>query len=311
MSNLFTSNVSNRAVEHLRADGWLVVDIDHDEADPDWWPLSPSPQTIVRVREARRGKDYQTVKKTMRESYTADLCTSYKEHRSTFDAIGKNPNVVIVDGDDGTYRDALVDVLGRLGHRSLSPLLHGSNYEGSPVVWVDTETGGTSQKHALLEIGAMVTEGLEGRVLSRYHALVLPTPGLLIEDAASAINGYSKQDWVHAESEHAAVRGFGNWLRRYAASGSIHAAGYNPSFDLRMLGYAAARIEDGWLHELLRTAQATDVHQAWKGKLGTPNNKLGTVCDAAGVDHWGPPHSAEADICRTRRFHLKMAGVRA
>lgn len=320
MTNLFTTVRGNRVVDHLASDGWLVLDIDHDDPPGTFWPLCPSAKTVTAARIARRCESYQCVRAVIRNAYTADLRAAYKTHRAAFDAIKNAPGAIILDAEhDDTYRQTLLDVLVRLGHRHISPLLHGTGYEQPVVIWLDLETGGVTPKHALLEIAAIATQGLDGEILGRYHGLVQPDPNLMLDDIAAQKNGYTRQGWIHAQHEHVSVAGFSKWLRQFCVSENgllgpkdvLNVAGYSVHFDLRQLGHAAARISDGWLHELLRTAESHDVMNMHKVAISRGDSKkLTAVCADKGIDFWGPAHGAEPDICATRRLHLKLAGVR-
>lgn len=83
------------------------------------------------------------------------------------------------------------------------------------LIAIDTETGGAGPTqcttHAMLMLAAYYrTETVE----STFKVYILPTPGLIVDPLAAAVNGYTPEEWQRREAvpEYAACIRFFSWL---------------------------------------------------------------------------------------------------
>lgn len=132
---------------------------------------------------------------------------------------------------------------------------------------VDTETGGRDpQRHALLEVAALVVDG-ELQELGRFHSLVIPWPGLVIEPESLKLTGVDLQEvGRQGLAEGEALRRLLAFAAEYAdGDGMPTLSGWNVAFDEGFLRAAAARhgLEWPFSHKLLDIQSVWAFRQRW------------------------------------------------
>lgn len=174
--------------------------------------------------------------------------------------------------------------------------------ERLPVVWLDTETGGRSEKHhALLEIAALECTPDSRRILRAFEVRLRPADGFSVEPEAAAINGYTAELWRDARPARAGLEEFLAWLPKRFVLGA-----YNNTFDKRFLAYHAKwhnLAEPGWAKQALDPLPIA--RRVLKNRGLTENARLATICDHYGIESRGG-HAAMVDTQRARMVYLKL-----
>lgn len=103
----------------------------------------------------------------------------------------------------------------------------------------DLETGGLEAHHAILQVGAIITD-LEFNVQATFSSYVKPPPGLVVEDGALKANKICRKFIPGFPEERFVARS----LHSFIAVGEfpLRFAGFNCPFDLGMLDLMKTRV---------------------------------------------------------------------
>lgn len=107
-------------------------------------------------------------------------------------------------------------------------------------IYLDVETSGFSHQDAVLEVGAVATEG--DAILDSFSMVCNPGEGVLMRptlDDALRVNGLTREELAAAPPIEQVASFFREWLAVFGAS-RLHA--YNNQFDSRFLTPAPWRI---------------------------------------------------------------------
>ena len=87
------------------------------------------------------------------------------------------------------------------------------NMQNKPFVFLDLETTGLNPSiHEVIEIGAIMVEGISLQPLSTFNMKVKPEHIETASDRALQINGYNKEAWQDAKSLQEVVEQFHQWV---------------------------------------------------------------------------------------------------
>lgn len=188
--------------------------------------------------------------------------------------------------------------------------VHEATFEPPPppglldVVWIDLETGGTSQfKNPIIEIGAVRSDYSCRKVISHYEAKLAIPPGMWVETEAAVINGYTRALWQNAAEASVVLAEFAAWL-----PAKFIPAGYNlKGFDRRFLVYNFEKYgikEPGWRFDKLIDPMPR-IKSLKKHHGDMENARLTTACEHFGISN-DITHRALADAERSRLLYLKI-----
>lgn len=179
------------------------------------------------------------------------------------------------------------------------------------LVWIDTETGGTSpEHHPLLEIACIQTNSDASKVLSGwFHATVRPAPGQHCTADALRINGHrpTDPDWLaNALTIEEAVDLFLCWLPQQVQP---VLAGHNVAFDQRFLTAAIARRGLRWNTPTLDTLTLA---RRLRGTALPAKQKCGLteLCSLFAIDT-ADQHTAKADCRRAIQLYRRLRDLEA
>lgn len=170
------------------------------------------------------------------------------------------------------------------------------------MVFLDLETSGRSpERHAILEIGFVVTDARAERELSRWESRVALPAWAACEPIALEIAGYDPIAWLAAPPlEQALPAALARLPRRFTL------AAHNAPFDQGFVRAACRRLglaEPGWRPRAADTARLARALLVARG--ATPDARLATVCDHYGVSNAGA-HGALADAERCWRVYQRL-----
>ena len=188
--------------------------------------------------------------------------------------------------------------------------VHETVYEPPPppglldVVWIDLETGGTSQfKNPIIEIGAVRSDYSCRKVIAHYEAKLAIPPGMWVESEAAKVNGYTRTLWQNAAEASVVLAEFAAWL-----PAQFVPAGYNfKGFDARFLIYNFEKYgvkEPGWRFDKLIDPMPR-IKSLKKHHGDMENARLTTACEHFGISN-DVTHRALADAERSRLLYLKI-----
>lgn len=273
----FTAHVSQVCVEAFSCRAHIE---EYDEPSI----FSPTQATLRKLREMKRTHSQHDVDVERQRLYREDMLESYRANDRWSMFTGQTVLVTDACSDDlAAFRLPLATILKRIGWVYGGDLGDVYDRKAGTHLWVDTETGGFSPSdHALLEVGALMTRGVDGPVVDALHA-TLRTPGA-INDQAAQINGYRGADWDRSMRQRPEdyVRDF---VQRYDLT---HLVGWNAPFDA------------GFLSKVADVSKLTllDLRKGQKGGLQKNLERYGL--DA------GMAHTAEGDIVATRVLHRHL-----
>lgn len=207
---------------------------------------------------------------------------------------------VAVQKKEGSGCDAVSGSGGGCGFGA-AYCCEGSTEMRTRLLCVDVETGGLDAgKHALLSVAAV--DSLDG---DAFTALIQPAPGLLVDEQALEVNGFSMEFLEKAgRPEKEVMAELCLWL---GARRSAVLAGCNVGFDKDFLMGACARAEVPWLMSH-RTLDIRGVAWlAWEvgeldlavTKAGQPRLDLDSIARACGYSRTKKTHDALEDALMT------------
>lgn len=297
-----------RVACRLAAFASTVQRIDLDE-ECEAHPLSPSPRTMLKIAESRRGFTSEQLNALRTKLYIEDLRASYGYHTDFWRHIRTVNTVAFVEGrspEDGYARIAQ-GVFEKLGFAA-----HPEPAAPIPVddvwFWLDTETGGfAGQTHALLELAATATQGRDGMALGRFHSLVFPDGD--IAEQARVVSGYEAKKWKNAPDLQDAISNFFFWCAGYNAGTMFRIAGWNVPFDQRFCRDICYRTGLRDFAERFDQAQAFDALKEHRAELPKGEGKLERAAAYVGVPAVGS-HTAEGDVWTARSTHFALMEAR-
>ncbi|MDP2948058.1 MAG: 3'-5' exonuclease [Chloroflexota bacterium] len=163
---------------------------------------------------------------------------------------------------------------------------------------VDVEAGGfEAQKHALLEIGAVVANHKLDE-LDRFHAIICPSSALVVGAEALKVTGLALRELSQTGiPERSAILGLLGFAAKHADGGPFPIlAGWNISFDSEFLMAACRRHGLGWpfSHRMMDVQSVWAFHQGW--------NFNGLTDAARKILDDAPQHRALSDALLTLRL---------
>lgn len=178
--------------------------------------------------------------------------------------------------------------------------------ETPDVIWLDLETGGTSNRAPIIEIGAIRTDS-SSRIIRDVFETKLQVPaGMFVDPGAAAINGYDEELWSSAPLEPVGLKAFLEWLPKNHFAG----AGYNHPFDRRFVHLGCSRygLPKPLWEKHLPIDPLHKIRQLLKNRGKIQDAKLDTACDHLGIYN-EVRHRALADAERARLVFLKLLGM--
>ena len=173
-------------------------------------------------------------------------------------------------------------------------------------LWIDTETTGLIPgKHAIIQIGAFITEEFLGDPVDTFNS-VGSAKGFKISKKALEVNGITKKELKRRQSPYDLFTEFLEWMGkyvdRYNRKDKLIPVGYNVKFDIDMLFGMALKLRYPYLGAYI-SGSAIDILSVvrFQDALGNippmRSHKLGDVCAALEIDP--PGHDAMDDIIAT------------
>jgi DNA polymerase III epsilon subunit-like protein len=181
------------------------------------------------------------------------------------------------------------------------------------ILWVDLETTGTNpEKHAIIQIAALVDSGNE--ILGKFNQELAPHEGALITAEALVIQNTTVADIKNRPDPRVVYHTFLEFMEafidKFNYKDKFVIAGYNVSFDVQFLRSFFTRQGDKFFGSWFwwpALDVASFVAKYMSETSFIPQNfKLETLCN-----HFGLPlkaHDALQDIWATRELYHRLTG---
>ena len=180
------------------------------------------------------------------------------------------------------------------------------------IFWFDLETTGTDKnKHAIIQIACMVTQGKE--VLGTFESKIHPLQGKIIDDKALEINGITRDEINMFPKPEEVWKDFRCFCSCHGIAGSkidrFIPAGYNVAFDLDFFNVWHNEMGGKYAFWDYLQYQPIDPYPVlvslWRsGIIKTENCKLETMCKFFDIEI--KAHDAMSDIMATRKLSQKI-----
>lgn len=165
----------------------------------------------------------------------------------------------------------------------------------SVIVYFDLETGGTEERHPIIQLAA-VAHSHNGEELGTYNERLKFDPAQC-DPEALAINHYSAEKWLDAIEPLEAVTRFSKWIKKFASVKKTSKKG-KTYYLARLAGYNSIKFDAPRLERLFREhdrflpadKKVLDVFQLvlwWlqvHPEVSLEDTKLGTVCTYFGIE---------------------------
>jgi DNA polymerase III epsilon subunit-like protein len=297
-----------RRLVEFRLDGRRWVD--NQQADGNDAALKPTWRWADLVDGAREARGAEWPK--LRDRAMVEALAGARERGYACSALALHAPWSSTHGTAYTAR--LAEQAGfRVDRASCPAEMAPSNASAHEIVWVDLETGGLSEhRNPILEIAAIRTSPDASRVLGVFRRLTQPLAGLVVDEGARRVVGYSEARWAGAAPLADALREF----LAFCPPAPFTLGGFNVrKFDLKFLAKNLERLglpALGCAPDLIDVADFARACKAEQdrgpGPSRMPNWKLGTFCAFYGLPT-EDAHRADVDIARTLRLYQICRGV--
>ncbi len=172
------------------------------------------------------------------------------------------------------------------------------------ILFVDTETGGITERSALIQLSGIVQIGKE--VAEEFNFYIKPFPGSEVTDEALKIQGRTREEVETYDSEEEVFIKFMKILNKhidkYNKEDKFLVGGYNVRFDIDVINRFLKRNGEKYLFSYIQ-ATTLDPLQ-WIAALQLKDNKLETWCNHFGIEL--KAHDSLEDIKATKALTKKM-----
>ena len=179
------------------------------------------------------------------------------------------------------------------------------------ILFIDTETGGITEKSALIQLSGIVQIGKE--VAEEFNFYVKPFPGSEVTDEALKIQGRTREEIEKYDSEEVVFRKFMKILNKhidkYNKEDKFLVGGYNVRFDIDVINKFLRRNGEKYLFSYIQTTTLDPLQwiaalQLLKKIPVLKDNKLETWCNHFGIEL--KAHDSLEDIKATKALTKKM-----
>ena len=179
------------------------------------------------------------------------------------------------------------------------------------ILWADTETGGFSpEKNPILELAAIVE--IDDKVVDEFSIQFHPLSGQTIHPKALEVNGKTEEEISQYPPHEISMMCFKKRLDKYVnkfnTEDKFIMAGYNVGFDANFIRNAFLNNNDNYYGSYFFSCNLDVYSEIAKiismSELRLPNYKLGTVCNAFGIEI--DAHNAKSDIQATRELYYRL-----
>ena len=179
------------------------------------------------------------------------------------------------------------------------------------ILFIDTETGGVTEKSALIQLSGIVQIGKE--VAEEFNFFVKPFPGSEVADEALKIQGRTREEVEGYTPEEEIFKKFmkilNKHINKYDKEDKFLVGGYNVRFDIDVLNRFLKRHGEKYLFSYIQPTTLDPLQwiaalQLLKKIPVLKDNKLETWCNHFGIEL--DAHDSLEDIRATKALIKKM-----
>lgn len=179
------------------------------------------------------------------------------------------------------------------------------------ILFIDTETGGVTEKSALIQLSGIVQIGKE--VAEEFDFYIKPFSGSEVTDEALRIQGRTRKEIEQYNPEEEIFKKFmqilNKYIDKYNKEDKFLVAGYNVRFDIDVLNRFLRRHGEKYLFSYIQATTLDPLQwiaalQLLKKIPVLKDNKLETWCNHFGIEL--KAHDSLEDIKATKALTKKM-----